>query len=678
MSVEIESQGLRIDGELYEIYCGSVQPWRLEPQEWPRILDHIIELGFGMIETYVPWSVHELSRGNCDFSGSRDIGRFLDLANERNLKVILRPGPHANAEITGFGYPERILLDEDLFARGPEGNPVWVPVPPRMFPSPTYAGDALYDEFAKYLDELAPILRQRLHPDGPIVALQADNEMSFFFRTAAFDCDYSSPAIEEYHFYLQEKYGSPAKVSEAYAIDVEDIDTVEPPRSFEASTARELPRYLDWAAFKERLMRRGVSRVAELFSKNGLGQVPITHNYPLGHLRSPFDLPGLEEEVDLVGMDMYYGSTDYEVLKSRCLALCGSSRLPWAPEFGCGGMHAWPPQGPDDLEFTFLSACMHGLMGFNFYMLVDRERWYGAPVRRDASLDPVRSSLVAGLLALAKKRAGSVRKADTLIASTRLYGRLENLSNVFDPLSPMALGGLGLYASAWCGKTELGLKHSAGFNTAVLHESLFSACSAARLAFNLGEAERPAGNLSRYKLCILPTLEIMERDVMVALVDYVKKGGTLVIGPDIPRFDETGKAEEYLSRFLSGKPERVPRLRQTGLHKLGEGRIILMPRMLELVEDEETLRWSMALFGRLAGCQAYPDPADPEIDVSLHTGASEYLWLANPTKEERFAAIADSGIGSLKDQWRQEVFTGKRVFSVPMPPYSVRPLQVMR
>ena len=36
--------------------------------------------------------------------------------------------------------------------------------------------------------------------------------------------------------------------------------------------------------------------------------------------------------------------------------------------------------------FTTWSVLMHGIKGMNFYMIVERERWYGSPVRRDGSI----------------------------------------------------------------------------------------------------------------------------------------------------------------------------------------------------------------------------------------------------------------------------------------------------
>lgn len=655
----------------------SVQHWRLDPALWPTILQRIRELGFGWIEVYVPWSVHETKRGEPDFTGPRDIGRFLDLAREQDLRALVRPGPHANAEITGFGYPERILRDPAMLSRGPDGNPVWVQAPPRMFPAVSYAGDRLYRAFDRYLEALAEVLRPRLAPAGPVDALQADNEMTMFFRTAAFDQDYSPASLADYRAFIRERYRTVAALERAYRLELDSFDQLVPPRRFDATEPGMLPRYLDWIAFKEHALRRAVGRVRDLFRRHGLDRVPVTHNLPLGHTRSPLDLQGLEQVVDTAGMDLYYRKGDHRDLKARCLALCGLTRCPTSPEFGAGSHLAWPAVDLEDQVFTSLAAIMHGVRRFNFYMVVDRERWYGAPVRRDGSIDSRRAEFFRRLLALHRRLGACRRDADTVLVAPRLYGRLENLANAFEPLSPMALAGLGLDAPGWCRPLHLGCKRPLAATHARTQEGLFAALEQARLGFDLGET---GGRLTTRedRLVVAPTFEILDVAAAEELLGLARRGATLVVGPDLPRLDDHGKPLATFGRALAGRGRSIPDAPGGREHELGAGRVVVFDRLDRLAAQPAELAPVLASLAISSGCRLLPDPGDRHLDVCVHRGGREVLWIANPTGERRVARPALAGATRLEDLWTSETFGSTGGGRIGMPPWTARPLEVRR
>ncbi|MBN2498438.1 MAG: beta-galactosidase [Deltaproteobacteria bacterium] len=669
MAVELDEEGLRIDGEPFALLSGSVQYWRLDPRCWGAVLDSAAVLGFRCIETYAPWSVHEREDGSFDFEGPRDLGRFLDLAAERELKVILRPGPHINAELTGFGFPARVLADPECQARSAAGNPVWVPAPPRMFPAPSYAGDKLYQAFERYLVALAAHVRPRVHPAGPVILLQADNELCFFFRSGAFEQDYGPASIAEYRRFARKRYRRIDALREAYGDRSLDFDTLVPPSRFDARQLRDLPPYLDWQEFRELTLRVAIRRVASLFERHGL-DLPVIHNLPMGSLRSPLDLAGLENDVAAVGLDLYYSRADYVPIKTRCLELCGASRFPFAAELGFGGHLAWPPVDLQDQTFATLVALMHGLRGFNFYMLVDRDRWYGAPIRRDGSLDPERADFVRRVLRLVRELGSARRRPDVGLATSRLYGRIESLSCVHAPLSPMALSALGLHASAWCGQERdrfgLGCKRIPAASLARTGRALFEALGLARLDFNLFElGDR---KLEELRLLILPTVEFLSRRDAERLLDYMRRGGTLVVGPDLPDRDERGRKLGLLTRARS-----EPAI-------CGQGRLVLWPDLDKRTPKQ--LESDLREAGRRAGCRLLPDPADESLETALHvekhTGRL-FVWIANPTAQERQAEISVPLGRRFLDIWRVRATErgDDGHLATSLPPYSVRVFEVL-
>ena len=378
-------------------------------------------------------------------------------------------------------------------------------------------------------------------------------------------------------------------------------------------------------------------------------------------------------------MDMYYPRSDYRTLKARCAALCGSSRLPYTPEFGAGCYHAWPPLSLADNAFTTLAAAMHGLRGFNFYMTVDRERWYGAPIRRDGSTDETRIEFYRRFSELFLA-VGSVRRAaDAILLTTRLNGRLESLSNVFDPLSPMVLGGLGIDPVAWCQPLDLDLGRPLVAERLQVQEAVREALDLARVAWDLGEPRSPVGNLTRYRLAILPTDPLLAHQDTLALLDFARQGGTLVLGPEIPRLDERGKADRTLGKALQGRGEPVLSLSGARLHPIGSGRVVVLPAIRELADNSPELSRVLGALGRLAGCRPLPDPGDVALDVAWHAGRDEHagcLWLANPTRDERQARLRLPGVRSLEDLWSEENYVGAAPLQIPMPPFTIRPMRV--
>lgn len=54
---------------------------------------------------YVAWNLHELFEGSYNFDGRLDIVRFIKMAQEEDLLVILRPGPYICAEWEFGGLP---------------------------------------------------------------------------------------------------------------------------------------------------------------------------------------------------------------------------------------------------------------------------------------------------------------------------------------------------------------------------------------------------------------------------------------------------------------------------------------------------------------------------------------------------------------------------------------------
>jgi beta-galactosidase len=174
-TIEIQNKNILIDEQPVQIISGAIHYFRVHPDLWADRLDKAVALGLNCIETYIAWNLHEPKRGEFDFAGIADIERFVDLAQERGLHVILRPGPFICAEWENGGFP------------------AWLNAVPgiqlRRLNQPYLAA------VTAYFDVLLPKLRAKLHTNGgPVIMVSLENEYGSFCH----DKDYLHTLLDLY------------------------------------------------------------------------------------------------------------------------------------------------------------------------------------------------------------------------------------------------------------------------------------------------------------------------------------------------------------------------------------------------------------------------------------------------------------------------------------------------
>lgn len=177
------NQRFSLNGKEIRITSGAVQYFRIHPDYWRDRLRKLRAVGANAVETYVPWNLHEpkmgqfdFGDGDNDFSMFIDVRRYLEMAKEEDLLVILRVGPFVNTEIDFGGLPSWLQRDPDMKVR---------------------QNYQPYLERVKiYFDQLLPHLHdlQFVH-GGPIISMQLENEYANF-----------EPRSYEYLHYLKELF----------------------------------------------------------------------------------------------------------------------------------------------------------------------------------------------------------------------------------------------------------------------------------------------------------------------------------------------------------------------------------------------------------------------------------------------------------------------------------------
>lgn len=150
-----------LDGQPLKIISGAIHYFRIDPEYWQDRLAKVKAMGCNTIETYVPWNVHEPSKGVFQFSGQYDLIRFIELAQQLGLYVILRASPYICAEWEFGGLPAWLLKDPDMKVR------------------------SLYQPFIEHVSQYFETLIPKIAPyqcdqGGPIILMQVENEYGYY------------------------------------------------------------------------------------------------------------------------------------------------------------------------------------------------------------------------------------------------------------------------------------------------------------------------------------------------------------------------------------------------------------------------------------------------------------------------------------------------------------------
>ncbi|RMG21421.1 MAG: hypothetical protein D6729_00745 [Deltaproteobacteria bacterium] len=679
-AVELTGDGLALDGAVLPLWSGSMHYWRIDPKLWPRCLDEVLRLGLEMVCTYVPWAEHEVEAGRYDFGEfqpRRNLHYFLDLCEERGLKVLLRPGPHINAELTFFGFPDRILRDPRCLAQSARGTTVWLPAPPRFFPVPSFASSVFLEEVQRWLRGFADAVRDRLATrGGPVVALQADNEAALFFRTAPFDQDYAPDALSLWRRWLAQRYGDDIyALNEAHGSAWPSFAAIRPPTRFDVVDRRVLARQLDWIAFKEWTIENFVGEVASTLREAGLRGVPIYHNFAMTDGAPPHNLAGMERTVDLVGIDLYHPRSQLHLVRESVLKLVGTSRLPFIPELGIGAPWYMPALSVADCRTLLLASLAYGARAFNLYMLVERDRWYGSPISaRGKPRDHIARfyERVHGALArLEFHRMRRLRAAALL--TDRAMARLAVASSPWDPLPGGLLRLLGLEADGMAGEAQWGYGRPVAVDAARAAGVLKSALSAAAIPHLFADTNVEADRLQGVHLYAIAAAGFLSEEAQRLVLAQLEAGDTVVIGPEVPKEFEAGRAGPLLHDAVRST-QRVDAPLPHLVHRVGRGRLIEVPGLHEAPPDAVA-----SLLDGLATQLGLPrEPrieAGARVDASWHVHPDGHRVIGLVNRSERAVAAA----GELEDLQLRDLASGERFDhrSVPLAPGSARLLEVL-
>lgn len=158
---EIRDGHFLLNGKPFTIYSGEMHYPRVPSEYWKHRLQMMKAMGLNTVTTYVFWNYHEESPGKWNFSGEKDLKKFIKTAQEVGLYVIIRPGPYVCAEWEFGGYPWWLQKDKNLEIRTDN--------------------EAFLKQCENYINELAKqIIPLQINNGGPVIMVQAENEFGSY------------------------------------------------------------------------------------------------------------------------------------------------------------------------------------------------------------------------------------------------------------------------------------------------------------------------------------------------------------------------------------------------------------------------------------------------------------------------------------------------------------------
>ncbi|MDE6017804.1 MAG: beta-galactosidase [Muribaculaceae bacterium] len=155
-NVSWDAQSLIIDGERVTPVMGEIHYSRLPENEWRSSVRKMKDGGVTLIATYVFWNHIEQNEGKFDWSGQRNLRKFLEICKEEGMPVVLRVGPFCHGEARNGGIPDWIF-DNGIKSRTED-------------PAFLDAVTKLYRQIFTQIQGL------QWKDGGPVMACQFDNE----------------------------------------------------------------------------------------------------------------------------------------------------------------------------------------------------------------------------------------------------------------------------------------------------------------------------------------------------------------------------------------------------------------------------------------------------------------------------------------------------------------------
>lgn len=553
--ITFNKQCYQIDSQPVYLNSGEFHYFRVPREDWKKRMELLKEAGGNCLATYCPWGIHEAVEGTFDFGQDNpqlDLEAYLQTAQEVGLYVVCRPGPYQYSELMYNGLP--LWLGRDY----PEVNAInrhgeLLRHPSGCYQISSYLNPVFLEKTKVWLEKISPIIaKYTVQKGGPVAFVQPDNELSGIqLWNGGYDYNPDTMgfgnAQGRYPKFLMKKYTSIESINEIYDASFKDITEVDP-RNTEAAAIPYLMEK-DYFEFYCNHLTEYFEFLIAVMEENGI-DVPFVHNSANPNMNSNF-----METVDRLGDKLLIGSDHYYCLcphweqnnptpqyavktlfSNEMLRLYGFP--PTIFELPGGSLSDWPPITPQDLDACYLTNVALGMKGHNYYIFTGGPNVkgtgttsdiydFGAPIGAAGEIRPTYKAVKDFGLFLKDNEwlVEAERENDLQIAMPWEYTRAQNYT------VPCAQ-----------------LEESADSTWTFIREGLMttSLCADISPVFcNLN-----SDDIDLAKPFYVPSCSYLERTSQEQVVELLKRGANIIMGPTLPMLDEFFKPCTLIADYL--------------------------------------------------------------------------------------------------------------------------------
>jgi len=544
------------NGNPIMILSGEVHYFRLPVESWSMHLDLLKQTGCNTVATYVPWIVHEEVEGEVNLDGhlhsNQNLRLFIELAQQKDLMVFLRPGPFIMAELKNEGLPYW------LYEKYPQIKPkTWnnknVPTATIDYLDPSFLKETKL-WFHRVFKVAEPYLAQH---GGNVIGIQLDNEVGMLSWVSNAP-DLTPSVLKELSVMLPN-------------LDFHDTNPMNQLKFRDALGCLMRNRFKTYIENLKAMWESfGVTDMLYFVNIHGTS-AGRGKTFPIGisQLIETYQHNGI-----ITGTDVYFGNLDLETFHDFYIinALTDSTIHDGQPltslEFNVGdgnfGDNLSTHYLPSASDFKLRMSIAQGHKMINYYLLTG-----GFNRKLDHLSEPDGNNR----LAITGERHGFAAPIQPDGTTNYTFDRLQSTSqmilNLQDKLSLMKEDHDGVYigfitdyymteyTNPDAKKTKEMQENLQFHRNSLFWDTLLKHMLLLHYRMKAIHLEAMSLNVKTHKLLVLGVAQYLAKEIQEKIVNYLKQGGKAFFIGELPIYDMFGEPCTLLIDYLKIKPKTI-------------------------------------------------------------------------------------------------------------------------